>query len=139
MSEDQGSTADPQNVPMAEKYGTHGAVEPNPANQEGTERAFDAENAAPPPGPGREVSDEEREGVSATDTTAATPLGVGGSINRRGEDVVKEEGTEPGRETTGYKDERPVGTADERSGTSVDPGGSESSTGSDMPPGDGGG
>lgn len=32
----------------------------------------------------REVSQVEREGVSATDATAATPLGVGRSINTRG-------------------------------------------------------
>jgi hypothetical protein len=137
MSENQGNMADPQNVPMAEKYGTHGGHEPNEEAREGTRRAYDAENNAPPPGPGREVSDEEREGVSATDTTAATPLGVGESINRAGEDVVKEEGEEAGKETIGYKDERPVGTSDERSATSVDPG--KSSTGTDMPPGDQGG
>lgn len=124
MSEDKASMADPQDVPMAEQYGTHGAAEPNPDNAEGTAKAFDAENAAPSPGPGRDVSDEEREGVSSTDMTATGALGVGESVNRHGEDVVKKEGEEPGRETTGYKDERPVGTSDERSGTSVDPGGS---------------
>ncbi len=126
MSENQGGPADPQDVPMAEQYGTHGAVEPNPDNAEGTKKAYDAENSAPPPGPGREVSDEEREGVSGTDTTAATPLGVGESINRSGEDVVKQEGEEAGKETVGYKDGRPVGTSDERSRTSVDPSGSGS-------------
>lgn len=125
MSENQGGMADPQDVPEAEQYGTHGAVGPSgERGQQGTEKAFDADNAAPPPGPGRKVSDEEREGVSGTDTTAESALGVGESTSRRGEDVVKQEGTEPGRETTGHKDERPVGTSDERSGTSVDPGGS---------------
>jgi hypothetical protein len=38
-----------------------------------------------PPGPGREVSDEEREGVPATDTEATSPLGVGESMSRRGD------------------------------------------------------
>ncbi|MBA2389778.1 MAG: hypothetical protein H0V67_05930 [Geodermatophilaceae bacterium] len=142
MTENHGGMADPQDVPEAEKYGTHGSPDSDAdldaELREGTSKAFDADNADPP-GPGREVSEEERAGVSATDTTAATPLGVGESVSRRGEDVVKQEGEEAGRETTGYKDGRPVGTSDERSGTSVDPGGSKSSTGTDMPPGDGGG
>jgi len=142
MSENQGGIGDPQDVPMAEKYGTHGEPDSDPdldtELRAGTSKAFDASNA-PAPGPGREISDEEREGVEGTDMTAASPLGVGESISRRGEDVVKQEGEEPGRETIGYKDERPVGTSDERSSTSVDPGGSASSTGTDMPPGDGGG
>ena len=42
------------------------------------------------PASGREVSDEEREGVPATDTEASSPLGVGESINRRGEDVARQ-------------------------------------------------
>lgn len=127
MSDNQGGSADPQDVPMAGEHGTHDAGEPSgDRGQQGTEKAFDAENSAPPPGEGREVSDEERAGVSATDTTAETPLGVGESINRSGEDVVKQEGEEAGKETVGYKDERPVGTSDERSRTSVDPSGSDS-------------
>ena len=40
-----------------------------------------------PPGPGREISDEEREGVSSTDMDATSALGVGESMSRRGEDV----------------------------------------------------
>lgn len=135
-NENQGGMADPQDVPMAQEYGTHGAVEPSGDNS--AETAYDVDNAGAP-GQGREVSDEEREGVSGTDTTGATPLGVGESINRHGEDVVTQEGEEAGKETVGHKDGRPVGTSDERSSTSVDPGGSESSTGSDMPPGDQGG
>jgi hypothetical protein len=75
-----------------------------------------------PPGPGREISDEEREGVGPTDTEAATPLGVGESINRRGEDVARQE-DEEGREDTGTQgaSDRPVGVSDERASTSVDP------------------
>lgn len=137
MSENEGGTADPQDLPMAGSEGLHDAVEPDPERgRAATEKAFDTSNA-PKPGPGREVSDEERDGVEGTDMTAATPLGVGESVNRSGEDVVKQEGEEPGRETTGEKDGRPVGTSDERSATSVDP--SPSSTGTDMPPGDQGG
>jgi hypothetical protein len=80
-----------------------------------------------PPGPGREISDEEREGVGPTDTEATTPLGVGESINRRGEDVG----------TQGPSD-RPVGVSDERASTSVDPEDTVSG-GPSLPAGDQGG
>ena len=76
-----------------------------------------------PSGPGREVSDEEREGVGPTDMEATSALGVGESISRRGEDVAKQE-DEEGRHDAGTKgaSDRPVGTSDERDETSVDPG-----------------
>jgi hypothetical protein len=85
------------------------------------EKVFDRVDEVPP-GPGREVSDEEREGIPPTDTEAGSPLGVGVSTTRRGEDVDKQE-DEPGSEDTGTKgaSERPVGVSDERSSTSVDP------------------
>jgi hypothetical protein len=75
-----------------------------------------------PPGPGREISDEEREGVGPSDTEATSALGVGESLSRRGEDVDKE--NEEGRDDAGTKgaSDRPVGTSDERDATSVDPG-----------------
>jgi hypothetical protein len=44
------------------------------------------------PGPGRELSDEERTGVPPTDTSAASPLGVGESITPRGEEQVLHHG-----------------------------------------------
>ena len=77
------------------------------------------------PAPGREISDEEREGVGPTDMDATSALGVGESISRRGEDVDKQE-DEPGRDDAGTKgpSDRPVGTSDERDATSVDPDGS---------------
>jgi hypothetical protein len=92
-----------------------------------------------PPGPGREISDEEREGVPPTDTEATTPLGVGESITRRGEDVDKQE-DEPGRDETGTQgpSDRPAGVSDERDSTSVDPSETESG-GPTMPAGDQGG
>jgi hypothetical protein len=92
-----------------------------------------------PPGPGREISDEEREGVPPTDTEAESPLGVGVSMTRRGEDVDKQE-PEPGREDTDAKgaSDRPVGVSDERASTSVDPSETESG-GPTMPAGDQGG
>lgn len=48
---------------------------------------------------------------------------VGESITRKGEDVVKEEGKEPGRQDTGTKgpSERPVGKSTPRDSTGVGP------------------
>ena len=76
-----------------------------------------------PPGPGRVISDEEREGVSSTDMDATSALSVGESTSRRGEDVAKQE-DEPGREDIGPRGAsgRPAGTSDERDSSSVDPG-----------------
>ncbi|MEA2843968.1 MAG: hypothetical protein QOJ69_1639 [Actinomycetota bacterium] len=55
------------------------------------------------------------------------PHGVGTSTNRRGEDVKKQEGTEPGRTDLGTKgkSERPYGTTDVRDSTSIDVEGSQ--------------
>jgi hypothetical protein len=91
-------------------------------HDEQMDKVFDRVDEVPP-GPGREISDEEREGVPATDTEATSALGVGESINRRGEDVIKQEGHEEGREHAGTKgsSDRPVGVSDERASTSVDP------------------
>jgi hypothetical protein len=76
-----------------------------------------------PPGPGRVISDKEREGVSSTDMDATSALGVGESMSRPGEDVAKQE-DEPGREDTGTRrvSGRPAGVSDERDSSSVDPG-----------------
>jgi hypothetical protein len=92
-----------------------------------------------PPGPGREISEEEREGVGPTDMEATSALGVGESISRRGEDVDKQE-DEEGRDDAGTKgvSDRPVGTSDERASTSVDPSETESG-GPTLPAGDQGG
>jgi hypothetical protein len=74
--------------------------------QAGVDKAYDASQAGEP-GPGREMSAEEREGVSATDTSAASPHGVGESITQGGESMG------PGEdfETLGTKGEaqRPYG------------------------------
>jgi hypothetical protein len=85
------------------------------------EKVFDRVDEVPR-GPGREVSDEEREGVPATDTEAKTTLGVGESINRRGEDIARHE-DEPGREHTGTRgsSDRPAGVSDERDSSAFDP------------------
>ena len=106
--------------------------------EEHTEKVFHGADEVEP-GPGRVVSDEERDGVPPTDTEAESPLGVGVSITRRGEDVHKQE-DEPGRDDTGTKGpaDRPTGTSDERAATSVDPDNTESG-GPTMPAGDQGG
>jgi hypothetical protein len=68
---------------------------------------------------------------TATSTDASTPLGVGASMTRSGEDVVEEEG-EDGRQTTGTQGQtqRPVGTSTPRDSTSIDP---QDSSGPNMP------
>jgi hypothetical protein len=97
-------------------------TEAKEGHDEHMEKVFDRVDEVPP-GPGREISDEEREGVPATDMDATSPLGVGESINRRGEDVIKQEGEER-REHAGTKGptDRPHGTSDDRDETSIDPG-----------------
>jgi hypothetical protein len=108
-------------------------------HDEQMDKVFDRVDEVPP-GPGREISDEQREGVGPTDTEATSPLGVGESINRRGEDVIRQEGHEEGREHAGTRgpSDRPVGVSDERASTSVDPDETRSG-GSHLPAGDQGG
>lgn len=88
---------------------------------EGGQKAFDAGNAGPP-GPGATESQEEREGVPPTDTTAASPLGVGESETSRAEDIAREE-PEAGSHDAGTKgrSQRPVGTSSAERATGVDP------------------
>jgi len=75
--------------------------------------------------PGATASPADEQPVSedqVTDEVPESPLGVGESINRRGEDVADAEG-EAGRDDAGTKGEsqRPVGTSDGRDSSSVDP------------------
>jgi hypothetical protein len=88
---------------------------------EGGRKAFDASNAGSP-GPPPTVSEQEREGVPPTDTTAASPLGVGVSTTRRGEDVGKDE-DQPGHHDTGPRgaSQRPSGTSSAERATGIDP------------------
>jgi hypothetical protein len=113
-------------------------TEAKDSHDEHMEKVFDRVDEVPP-GPGREISDEEREGVGPTDMDATSALSVGESMTRRGEDVDKQE-DEEGREETGTKgpSDRPVGTSDERDSTSVDPEDTESG-GPTLPAGDQGG
>lgn len=89
---------------------------------EGGDKAFDAGNAGAP-GPGADESQAEREGVPPDDTSAATPLGVGTSTSRRGEDVADQETPQPGHHDTGPKgaSQRPSGTSSAERVTGIDP------------------
>lgn len=61
--------------------------------------------------------------LTDTDMNPGTQHGVGESTTRRGEDVGKQEGTEPGRmPNEGTKGaDRPYGSSTPRDSTSVDP------------------
>ncbi|MFD1939979.1 MULTISPECIES: hypothetical protein [Nonomuraea] len=118
----------------------------SPAVGHGSEEAVQAGNrafhpeAAGAPGPGREPSEEERSGVSSTDTEARSPLGVGESgASRRAEEIAKEE-QEAGRETVGVKGEsgRPYGTSTAEDSTGVGPQDAQGESPT-MPSGDQGG
>jgi hypothetical protein len=80
--------------------------------------------------------------ITDTDMNPSDPHGVGDSTNRSGEDVIKQEGTEPGRQPnqgTKGESERPYGSSDVRDSTSVAPEQSEAKEGTSMPAGDQGG
>ena len=83
---------------------------------EGATKAFDAANAGPP-GPEPVESAEERAGVPATDTSADSPLGVGVSSGRRGEDLAEDEREEGTKGASG----RPYGGSSQDETTGVDP------------------
>lgn len=101
------------------------------AAEEGANKAYDASQAGAP-GPGREPSAAESQGVGPTDTTAASPLGVGESTSRSGEDMEQKEGKESGRQDAGTQgpSQRPVGTssAEASTGVGADDSGDESPT-----------
>ena len=79
----------------------------------------------PDPATGEDLGQPQAGDVSHR--TPDDPHGVGESQSRRGEDIKKQEGTEPGRTDLGTKGktERPYGTADARDATGVDPEGSQ--------------
>ncbi|MDT7580836.1 MAG: hypothetical protein QOK35_2100 [Pseudonocardiales bacterium] len=100
---------------------------------EGAAKAFDATNAGPA-GPGPVESAEERAGVPATDTSGASPLGVGVSSGGRGEDLADDEGAEGTKGASG----RPYGRSTEET-AGVAPQGSTEPGAPDLQPGDQGG
>lgn len=94
---------------------TAGAAKP----ATGTARAFGSE--APLENPESPASQEVPDQQSATDQA---PEGVGESTTRRGEDVIDEEGEEPGRTHTGTDDsqaQRPTGESTPRDETGIQP------------------
>ena len=101
---------------------------------EGAAKAFDATNASPP-GPGAVESTEERAGVPATDTSAESPLGVGVSSGRRGEDLADDER----QEGTKGRSDRPYGGSSQEETTGVAAQGPTESDAPDLQPGDQGG
>jgi hypothetical protein len=92
---------------------------------EGVQEAFRADEHGDEPSSPPAVSQEEREAVSPTDTSAATPLGVGESRTEGSEEIG---GKEAGRQDTGTEGEtqRPSGTSTGRDVTGINP--SESGT-----------
>ena len=60
---------------------------------------------------------------SVTEDEEGSPENVGKTVTRGGEDVVKGEGKEPGREDAGTQglSQRPVGTSTMRDSTGIDP------------------
>ena len=79
--------------------------------------------------------------LTDTDMEPDAVKGVGESTTRRGEDVIKQEGAEPGRHPNqGTKGaDRPYGTADSDSASSVAGQDNIDENMPDMPPGDQGG
>lgn len=92
------------------------AQEPAEGTAPGTARAF---GSAPP------LKEPAQPGSAETpDDAAAAPAGVGESTTRRGEDVVKQEGLEAGREDTGTDATpagRPAGESSPRDSTGIEP------------------
>ena len=73
-------------------------------HQEHMDKVFSGEGGEP--GPGRVVSKEEREGVPDTDTTGASPLGVGESISESGETRIVGDAGPESRRADEYSEER---------------------------------
>lgn len=109
--------------------------------EKGANKAFHPAEHAPAPGPGREPSPEERDGVPDTDMTGRSPLGVGESINARAEDIARAAEKRAGTDRAGTKGKsgRPYGggAAEEHAGVEPNPPVTEGSP--DLAPGDQGG
>lgn len=103
-------------------------------------KAYDAEGNAPEPGPGREISDEERSGVESTDMDATSALGHGVSTTESAEDLAARSETR-GRGEEGTKGEsgRPYGKATPEHSTGVGAQENRDKESPDMPAGDQGG
>lgn len=95
---------------------SHGWAPDVPGTGEAKERVIEANKKA------FEVHDVPPR-PDATEDPNAPPEGVGESMGRRGEDVLKEEGKAPGEIDLGTKGktERPYGTSTARASTGIDP------------------
>ena len=104
----------------APPYDRAESAEVGDAAAEGTRKAFQADEHGGEPGPPPPVSKEERDAVSPTDTTGATPLGVGESKTEGGEEIG---GKEAGRGDSGGQGQtdRPTGVSTGRDTTGVNP------------------
>jgi hypothetical protein len=98
--------------------GQHGWAPDAPGTGEAKERTIEGHQKAFEAHDTQEASRGE-----AGQDPSFPPEGVGESSTRRGEDVVKEEGNDPGRHDLGTQGEtqRPVGTSTAEASTGVDP------------------
>lgn len=106
-------------------------------------RAGDRAFGPPPPGPqwsGRVPSEQELNGVPATDTEARSPLGVGVTMSRRAERIARRE-PEKGRRRRGLRGRsgRPHGVSEPEHATGVAPQRPQAVGSTHLPPGDQGG
>jgi len=92
------------------------------------------------PGTTTPTDEQPVDPADVTDEVPESPKGVGESSTRRGEDIIDQDGKEPGRQDAGTQGQsgRPVGKSDARDSTGVDA--QESADGSPTTPtGDQGG
>jgi len=79
------------------------------AAAEADHKAFRADEYAPPPGEGREISDEERDGISSTEMNPSGPHGVGKSYGKSGEELAKDDPKDWAETGTHGKSDRAYG------------------------------
>jgi hypothetical protein len=134
MASREGSDAEAATGVQPSEGRTGGADRGTGLAAEGATKAFDAANAGPA-GPGPVESAEERAGVSATDTSAQSALGVGVSSGSRGEDLADDDRNEGAKGASG----RPYGGSTQEETTGVDPQGPTEPGAPDLQAGDQGG
>jgi len=102
--------ADSSFEPDAEVPPYEGRKDKTGAAAEADHKAFRPDEYAPPPGPDREISEEERTGVDSTDTTGASPLGVGESTSESGEELAARDPEDRAKTGVHGQSERPYGS-----------------------------
>lgn len=83
------------------------------AGAEADHKAFRAGEYAPPPGEGREVSDEERSGMDSAEMNPEGPHGVGQSFGKGGEELAADDPEKRAQTGVHGQSERPYGSASE--------------------------